>query len=351
MIFNFVSKLSYYPQKVAECLDDKIKSSISTVFIDLVSGICNHNCIFCDGKYNLLAKKSFSTERLLTLADELKALNVDSIIIVGEGGESTLHNGFCAFAKKLLSLGMHVGLYTNGETLNGEIAKTVADFDFVRISLDSGSDSTHKIVHCSNTDIAFSKIVAQAKQFSKIKKGILGASFIVLNENVDEINAASQICDECGFDFLELKPVYAPNYKFDLLMYEKLSTKIKRYYNEAVKNSKNISIILNNQFKEWEKNDFLLNNLTRLDKPCICYTSKFRMVVSPTGCYLCTCFRNIEEYCMGDPNTSSLVDIWFGEKHYELTKRLCSLKCTYSAQNKYLLELKQKALSQQMVDF
>lgn len=333
MIFDFVSKLSYHSQKVTDCLDDKVKGSLSTVFLDLVSGICNHSCVFCDGKYNPLPQKMISEERLLSIADELKELNVNSVVIVGEGGESTLHPSFCLFAKKLLSFGIHVGLYTNGETLNGEIAQIAANFDFVRISIDSGCDSTHTIIHCPKTNNAFSKIIYQANEFSKIKKGILGASFIVLDENVDEIVSAAMICEECGFDFLELKPFYSPNYTFDLTMYERLSKRIKRNYTEAVNGCSSLKIILNNQFKEWEENDFLQSNLTQLDKPRICYTSKLRMVVSPTGCYLCTCFRNVDTYCMGNPNETSLVDIWFGERHYELTKRLCRLKCTYATQN------------------
>lgn len=344
MFFDFVSKLSYHPQKVADCLDDKVKGSLSTVFLDLVSGICNHNCIFCDGHYNPLPQKKFSDDRLLSIADELKALNVNSVLIVGEGGESTLHPSFCVFSRKLLSLGIHVGLYTNGETLNGEIAKVAADFDFVRISLDSGCNSTHNIVHRSKSNNVFSKIVSQAKDFSKIKKGILGASFIVLNENVDEIIAASILCEECGFDFLELKPYYSPNYTFDLTMYERLSQKLKNNYIEAVNICSKLTIILNNQFNEWEANNFAQRNLTRLDTPRICYTSKLRMVVSPTGCYLCTCFRNEDAYCMGDPNITSLIDIWYGERHFELTKCLCSLKCTYAAQNQYLSEMKEKKI-------
>ena len=344
MIFDFISKLSFHSQKAIDCIDDNLKCSLSTVFLDLVSGICNHNCIFCDGQYNPLPQKSFSEERLLSIADELKLLNVNSVVIVGEGGESTLHPSFCVFARKLLTLGIHVGLYTNGETLNGEIAKTVADFDFVRISLDSGCDATHKVVHRSNITDSFSKIVENAKMFSKIKKGTLGASFIVLNENIEDISTAVQICEESGFDFLELKPFYSPNYKFDLLLYEKLSSKLMKNYLDAVASCKSLRVILNNQFKEWEENNFSQSNLTQLDKPRICYTSKLRMVVSPTGCYLCTCFRNIDAYCMGDPNTASLVDIWYSDKHFELTKCLCKLKCTYSAQNDFLTQMKERQI-------
>jgi hypothetical protein len=63
------------------------------------------------------------------------------------------------------------------------------------------------------------------------------------------------------------------------------------------------------------------------------------MVVSPTGCYICTCFRNIDEYSIGDPNTQSLKNIWYSDRHLELTRRTCKLKCTYFAQNEYLKEM------------
>lgn len=339
-MFDFISKLSNYPQKANLCIEDSIGDSLSTVFIDLVAGICNHNCIFCDGHFNPLPKKSFSEERLLQMADEFKALHVDSVIIVGEGGESTLHPAFCRFVKKLFELQIRVGLYTNGETLYGEVAQAAADMDFVRISLDSGSAKTHQLVHRAKEG-AFDKIIENATDFSKIRKGMFGTSFIVLRENVDEIPHAAQLCEACGFDYLELKPFYAPEYTFDTVLYEQLSKKVEQYYKQASASCTGMSVVLNNQFKEWQTCGFQKNNLTRTDAPRVCYTSKLRLVVSPTGCYLCTCFRNVEAYSLGDPNVQSLSEIWYGQKHLELTRRLCNLKCTYSAQNDYLRDLKE----------
>lgn len=338
-MFDFVSKLAHYPAKAAACVRDGVHRSLSTVFVDLVSGVCNHNCIFCDGKYLPLEHRMFTAERLMRMADELISLGVDSAIIVGEGGESTLHPAFCDFAEKLLAGGVHMGLYTNGETLRGAVAQTAAKFDFVRVSLDSGCEATHNAVHRSNTPGAFGRIVAQLGDFAKIKKGSLGVSFIVLPENVEDITLAAELCDRQGVDFMELKPFYCPDYTFDIPMYQTLAQKLQVRYNEASAACGHMRIVLNNQFSEWEKHGYAPRDLTRLPEGRPCLTSKLRMVVSPNGCFLCTCFRNVDGYSLGDPNALPLDEIWFSEKHRALLEKPCCLKCTYHAQNEYLLRL------------
>ncbi|MBQ4369389.1 MAG: hypothetical protein II784_00155, partial [Oscillospiraceae bacterium] len=93
-------------------------------------------------------------------------------------------------------------------------------------------------------------------------------------------------------------------------------------------------------FKEWMQYGFAPRDLTRLGEGRTCLTSKLRMVVSPNGCFLCTCFRNVPDYSLGDPCSNTLNEIWYGEKHIELLKRDCCLKCTYTEQNDFLLKLR-----------
>ena len=339
-MFDFIAKLAHFPERAEACIMDGIQRSLSTVFIDLVSGVCNHNCIFCDGKYLPLEHRLFATDRLMQMADELVSLGANSVIIVGEGGESTLHPSFCDFTRRLLTDGVHLGLYTNGETLYGTVAETAAAFDFVRVSLDSGTKKTHNKVHRSIHTDAFDTITANLGNFSRIKKGKLGVSYVVLPENIDEIPLAAQLCEANGVDFLELKPYYSPDYSFDIPMYQALAQKLRRYYEEALEAEGHLSVVLNNQFVEWMQNDFAPRNLTRLSNGRPCLTSKLRMVISPNGCFLCTCFRNTDAYNMGDPNTQSLKKIWFGDKHRTLVCKPCCLKCTYSEQNGFLLKLR-----------
>jgi len=344
-MFDFTSKLAHFPDKAEFCVHSGIHRSLSTVFIDLVAGICNHNCIFCDGKYLPLENKMFSSDRLMEMADELVLLGVDSVIIVGEGGESTLHPAFCDFADRLCEAGVHLGLYTNGETLKGKTAETAAKFDFVRVSLDAGTKETHNAVHLSKNPDAFDLIVSQLDSFSKQKRGDLGVSYVVLPENIDDIPLAARICEEQGVDFLELKPFYSPNYTFDIEMYRSLAGKLEKYYKQTSETCRRLHVVLNNQFKEWLKYGFAPRDLTRLVEERLCVTSKLRMVISPNGCFLCTCFRNVDAYNMGDPNLLKLDEIWYGDKHLDLIGKPCCLKCTYHEQNEFLLRLQKGEVS------
>jgi MoaA/NifB/PqqE/SkfB family radical SAM enzyme len=339
-VFDFNAKLAHFPEKAEACVRDGVHRSLSTVFMDLVSGVCNQNCIFCDGKYLPLERLMFAPDRLMQIADELVSLGVDSVIIVGEGGESTLHPAFCDFAGRLLAAGVHLGLYTNGETLLGRIAETAAAFDFVRVSLDAGSAETHTEVHRSNSPDAFDRVVCNLGAFSKMKKGSLGVSYVVLPENIDDIPEAVRICEAQGVDFLELKPFYSPEYTFDIAMYQSLAEKLRSSYEAAKAACVRLNVVLNNQFKEWLDYGFAPRDLTRLPECRPCLASKLRLVVSPNGCFLCTCFRNVEAYNLGDPSRFPLDEIWYGEKHRALLEKPCCLKCTYHEQNEFLLKMK-----------
>ena len=339
-MFDFNAKLAHFPAKAAACVQEGVHRSLSTVFVDLVSGVCNHNCIFCDGKYLPLKKRMFAPERLMRLADELVSLGVDSAIIVGEGGESTLHPSFCDFARRLMDAGVHMGLYTNGETLCGSVAETAAGFDFVRVSLDAGTAATHGAVHRSARADAFQTVVSNLGAFAAIKKGSLGVSYVVLPENIDEIPEAVRICEAQGVDFLELKPFYSPEYTFDIPMYQSLAERLQAHYAAARAECKRLNVVLNNQFLEWLRYGFAPRDLTRLTEGRPCLTCKLRMVISPNGCFLCTCFRNVPAYNLGNPNALSLEEIWYGDKHRALLEKPCSLKCTYHEQNEFLLRLR-----------
>lgn len=339
-MFDFESKLKSYPEKINKCISDEIQNSLSTIFLDMVSGICNHNCIFCDGKYNYLPNKMFTEERLFQMAEELKVLGVNSIIIVGEGGESTLHPSFEKFSKKLINMGFHVGLYTNGCTNLDYMLDVLSKFDFIRISMDSGSLDTHYRIH-RGEKYDFNKMVKFAKSLKNCGAQNIGFSFIIMEENYLDVCNAIDIAENVGVDYIEFKPFYAEEYKLNLESKEIILNTLKSIKKYIEKKHIQDKVIFNNQFEELILEKTEIERLMR-KPPRKCLTSKLRMVISPTGCYLCTCFRNNERYDMGDPNLESLISIWYGEKHKELLNRNCCYRCTYDSQNEMLLSIKKQ---------
>lgn len=344
-MFDFTEKLNFHQDKVNEALKDQVGSSLSTVFLDLLTNICNFDCVFCDGKrlYSL-EDNSFSKARLDKMVEELVQLKIDSVILVGEGGEPLIHPYFTGFSKKMLKAGVKLGLYTNGSIVRKAILTTLADFDFVRISLNAGTRYSHERIHRYNNKRTFNNVLKFISECSKLNKNSVGVSFVIIRENVEELYLAAKIAKNCGADYIEFKPAYGYDYSIDKNLYEiNTVSLIEQIELSRTLENADFKIVLNNQLNNFINNNFEndVQSITLLQEPRLCITSKLRMVVSPTGCYLCTPKRSKKYFSYGNPKEKSLVDIWYSKEHQSLTNELCSYKCTYHEQNKKLLELKE----------
>ncbi|NTU98889.1 hypothetical protein HGA64_02695, partial [Candidatus Falkowbacteria bacterium] len=243
----------------------------------------------------------------------------------------------------LKSVGIHLGLYTNGGILNNEILEALAGLDFVRVSLDAGSAKTHKLVHGCKNDDDFNKALGFIRKVKSLNGPEIGVSFIVLKENVQEISVAAAAAKSAGAAYLELKPAYLSDYTFNQDVFADvgpiLQTEMEKC--EALRDN-GFRIVSNNQLRSRFAGGDEVSDLTRLISPRPCLTCRLRMVVSPTGCYLCTPHRSKEEYRIGDPMTESLVEIWNGPLRVSMADRLCMYKCAYYEQNELLLKLKEE---------
>ncbi|MCB9256471.1 MAG: radical SAM protein [Chitinophagales bacterium] len=342
-MFDFEDKMNFYEDKINAALGEEIGDSLSTVFLDLLTNICNFDCTFCDAKKLFNVKdNSFSNSRLDEMALELKELNVDSVLLVGEGGEPIIHPYFNEFSNKLLELNIKLGIYTNGSIPKKSIIKTLSNFEFVRISLNAGTQKSHKIIHQYKGNLIFDKVLKFIQECRNANTKSVGVSFVLLKENIDELYQAAILAKENGAHFIEFKPAYGHNYAIDQELYIKNLKGILSQLNEAEHlEDENFKVVLNNQLKIILRKDFNqhVDEMTILKTGRICITSKLRMVVSPSSCYLYTPHRSKKNYSYGDPKKESLVSIWNSLKHKELLNKECFLKCAYHNQNEALLKL------------
>lgn len=335
-MFDFIDKLKYYTDKVNIALSDTIGHSLSTVFLDLSTNICDFNCFFCDGKFYKLPQSSFSRDRILEIIEELKELKVDSVLICGEGSEPLLHTNFKEISQKLIDSGFYVGIYTNGSIIDDEIIDVLSRFDFVRISLNAATLQMHKKIHCYTRVDVFDIVVKFISEISKVNENT-GVSFLLLEENICEMFTAAELSKKLGARYIQFKPTYLENYSINKTLYAQ-----KTYIFEQIQKSQsieddNFKVLLNNQLRNFPEN---ILEITYQENAVDCLTSKFRMVISPTGCYLCTPHRSKNQYRIGDPNKQSIKEIWFSDLHSKILQKKCNYKCAYFAQNKYLLDLK-----------
>lgn len=81
--FDFTSKLGFFPHKAANAVHLNPLGSLSVVYLDVNTNICNHACTFCDGFYRPLQTRSIPTHRLLQLVGSGNCLGFASLSMLG----------------------------------------------------------------------------------------------------------------------------------------------------------------------------------------------------------------------------------------------------------------------------
>jgi radical SAM protein with 4Fe4S-binding SPASM domain len=121
------NKFSVFPFYVTFCITSK----------------CNAKCVHCSSGLLNGTKNDLSTDKILSIIEELSNCGVLQIGL--SGGEPLLHPDFKVIAKKIIDLGMVVGIGTNGSFINQETIDLIKEIGIhrVQISLDGNCEDTH----------------------------------------------------------------------------------------------------------------------------------------------------------------------------------------------------------------
>jgi radical SAM protein with 4Fe4S-binding SPASM domain len=103
---------------------------------------CNLACNHCGSRAGKAREDELTTEECLVLVDELAALSVQEVSLIG--GEAHLHPGFLEVLRALKAHGIEVGMTTGGRGIDPALAHAAAEagLDSVSISVD-GLEATH----------------------------------------------------------------------------------------------------------------------------------------------------------------------------------------------------------------
>ena len=332
--FDFVGKLSRFPERIQAVLDRRLSAAISTIYLDVNTDICNHACSFCDGYYRVLSAAELPWPRLKLLVSEMSELGVMALVIAGDRGEPLLHSRFDSFLEELNHTGIRFGIYTNGTHVPDSYVEPLKRAAFLRISVDAARPETHRRMHgypASRHD--FDDVLRNVKRLAGI--GDIGISFVLDAENVDEIDEAADVFLTQGARFIEFKPKYLPGYGVEGdwlrseagLIWKKLDRAVRRWGDRVVLNSQVPRLL------EGEKCPTLVVT------PRLCRTSLLRLVISTHGCYTCTPYRGEAERRVGDIMTQSLREVVESAERKALDHSTCSRCCAYHNQNEFLLRL------------
>ncbi|MDP6941381.1 MAG: radical SAM protein [Planctomycetota bacterium] len=323
--------------------------------LDLTTA-CNFACDHCIDWDSLNSPVRHDIAKLQDSLRELARRGLRSVILIG-GGEPTLHPDFVGMVRFLKEeLKLQVSIVSNGSRnpLIAEAAAYMGEGDWVRLSLDSGTDETFQAMHKPKSGISLAECCTSAEKIRKANPKItLGFSFVItwkgsqreeanLIENIDEMAQAAELAARNGFEYISFKPfLNRTNEGAEVLQADEVqgADKIRAgltaarectssYAGFRVIESLNLQVLLAGSWP----------TLTR--QPKICHMQAFRQVISPLGVFNCPAHRGVDRARIGSP------DSWIGEdgpkgttqflESFDASKECAEVVCLYNSVNHFL---------------
>lgn len=319
---------------------------------------CNLACPDCISG-SLLNQGEIDRNRIKPLIAEMIDAGVKAVILIG-GGEPMMHRDIGWVIETLGSSGIHIGITTNGLYLKAHLDVTAKYANWVRVSMDAGTDQTFNRIRPSPTGKSlFNNAIRNMEIFSKVKKGILGYSFMVfsegnygfkgipitngrsdlaaINTNVNEIYVAAKLAKEIGCEYFEVKPMYDVNH-FSVIQKNSIADIVEEQIDKArTLEDGNFKVIEALKLRSTLRGESNLEpkEYTR------CAVAQMRTLVTSSGVYVCPYFRGSESKLIGDVNSQSFNEMWHGEQRLRVMKELnpsrdCPMHCIRNESNLYI---------------
>lgn len=283
-----------------------------SINLDLTTA-CNFLCDHCVDLEILNTGISFEHGRLRDSLALMAERGLRSVIVIG-GGEPTVYPGFGDILGLIKDLGLQVGVVTNGSRLERvtEVADRLDERDWVRLSLDSGSDELFQAMHRPRKAVTLDQICEKVRQLKAANPKLrVGFSFIIvwrdceahdvaIHENVHEIVLAARRAREYGFDYISYKPFLtrASSNNAETVGLAREEDRLPAILagiraqldlarelagdGFAVVESTNLRVFENGSYRDFSR------------QPRQCHMQSFRQVLSPLGVFNCPVYRNVE---------------------------------------------------------
>lgn len=301
--------------KTLDAIPDRAPVSIN---LDLTTA-CNYACDHCIDMDILNTGIRYDHDRLVDSLRNLAARGLKSVILIG-GGEPTVYPKFAEVVRLLKDLGVQVSIVSNGSGNRKilEVCDRFDEFDWVRLSLDSGSDETFQRMHKPRKPITLDEICEGVPPIKeKNPRFPVGFSYIVvwrdasinnatIVENIHEIAMAAERAKKYRFDYIAIKPflVRAESNNaeiVDLKDHRSDFPEIVERIRSAIREAKRFE---DATFKVYETTNLkvLYNGTYRnyMEQPRHCHMQFFRQVMSPLGLYNCPVYRNVPHARLND---------------------------------------------------
>lgn len=351
-----------------ELLDRVVNDVPVSINLDLTTA-CNYHCDHCVDLDILNTGIRYDHDKLKDSLALMAKKGLRSVIVIG-GGEPTIYPGFKDVMRFMKGLGLQVAIVTNGSgnARIAEIADCLGPKDWVRLSLDAGTDATFQVMHKPLKPVSLDQICEGVPPIKKANPDFqVGFSYIItwkgaevndcaIHENLHEMVTAAERARRHRFDYISFKPFLTraeannaevvdvdshTGVKFDDVM-----AAIRRNVDEAKKletpafrviESTNLRVLENGTFRSYRH------------QPRNCHMQWFRQVVSPLGLYNCPVYRNQKHGQVGEKHGySNEVEMSVVQKNtfkliqtFDATEQCKEVTCLYNHVNWFIEDLVQ----------
>ncbi len=294
-----------------------------SINLDLTTA-CNYACDHCVDMDILNTGHKFDHEKLLSSLEVMAGKGLRSVIVIG-GGEPTLYPKFVETIRFMKSLGLQVSIVSNGAG-NEKIAQ-VADClekdDWVRLSLDAGTDATFQKMHKPKKPITLERICELVPAIRAANPALtIGFSYIVtwqgafvndthIVENLHEMARAAALARDSRFSYIAFKPFLTRDELNNAEVIGVVSRQevMKQVVAGIVEQIELAKQLETPTFRVIETTG--LKAMTRGQSPRLarqpreCHMQFFRQVLSPLGLYNCPVYRNQPHGQLGDKHANA----------------------------------------------
>ncbi len=369
--WNQVEKYVRWQQMAvaAESTGDKISPPQTMVPLSInldLTTACNYRCDHCIDWDILNSGLKHKEEKLRDSLRELARHGMKSVILIG-GGEPTIYPRFVEIVQYLKELDQQVAIVSNGSRGDRllEASHFLTTSDWIRLSLDAGTDATFQAMHKPRQPISLDEICDWVPKIKECNPQVqVGYSFIVtwqgatreqvaIIENIDELVIAAERARTFGFDYFSVKPflmrqeennaeVMNPDTAEDAL--DSVILKIRNAINDAKKletecfrivESTNLRLLEQKTWKTYTK------------QPKQCHMQALRQVLTPQGVFHCPGYRGVpaariagpEAYCDKEAVGKTTRDTIDTINQFDASQQCANVTCLYNATNWWLQDL------------
>lgn len=306
-------KLYWHLDRVADWQKNRL---IAPIYVEISPvSYCNHRCLFCGLDFAHDQQSALDTEILMTRIGEMGRLGVKSIMFAGEG-EPLLHPKIARIAAHTRSCGIDVSITTNGMIGNVETWEDLLpSLTWIRFSIDAATPETYATVH-GISSASFERTLTSLKDAVRVKRErnlpvTIGVQFLMIQQNLVDIELALALFSEIGVDYLSFKPysehpqmLNKSGFTYSNAMIESINEKIQAFVSARTART---AILFRKAATEAYK-----DGVQRF-KSC-CALPFWGYVSSGGGFYTCSVYLDDERFKVGDIYSETMEAIFFGEK-------------------------------------